>query len=90
MLLFLAVLGIIVSANRGKLGIGLGDGGNEDLRRLIRIHGNFSEYVPIILIAMAIAEMGGASAGLIWTGGVLLVLWGLYLAGHWAGIIPVL
>lgn len=74
MLLLQLVFGVIVSANRGKTGIGLGDGGNEQLLKHIRVHGNFSEYVPMILIAMGLAEMAGVSAGILWTGAFALVV----------------
>ncbi|AYA65029.1 MULTISPECIES: MAPEG family protein [unclassified Alteromonas] len=36
--------------------IGVGDGGNDELTRAIRVHGNFSEYVPITLILLACLE----------------------------------
>ncbi len=121
MLLMQLVFGVIVSVNRGRLGVQLGDGGNPKLLKHIRVHGNFSEYVPMILLAMAFAELAGMSAGMILTSGTALIVsrlvhataihgvggaagigigagltylllgfWGLYLAGHWAGIIPLL
>lgn len=37
------------------------DGGNEGLRSAIRAHGNFTEYVPIITLMVALLEMSGAS-----------------------------
>ncbi|QQO36738.1 MAPEG family protein [Bradyrhizobium diazoefficiens] len=37
------------------------DGGNEGLRSAIRAHGNFMEYVPIIVLMIAFLEMSGAS-----------------------------
>ena len=40
-------LSFLVIGVRRKNQISLGDGGNEDLKRLSRAHGNFSEYVPI-------------------------------------------
>jgi len=46
----LAVLFFVLSARvillRRVVGVGLNDGGNDYLRRLIRVHGNFAEYVP--------------------------------------------
>ena len=121
MLLMQLVFGVIVSANRGRLNIATGDGGNQLMHRHIRVHGNFTENVPVMLIAMGLAELIGTSSAVMWTGGLLLVvsrlahpaslhkvggiasvilgaginylllaLWGIYLIGHWAGIIPVL
>lgn len=86
MLLMQMVFGVIVSANRGRLGIDLGDGGNETLLKHIRVHGNFSEYVPMVLIAMTIAELTGAPAGLLWAGGIALVISRLVHAGAVHGV----
>jgi uncharacterized membrane protein YecN with MAPEG domain len=49
-------LSFLVIGVRRKNQISLGDGGNEDLKRLSRAHGNFSEYVPITLIMVACFE----------------------------------
>lgn len=56
-------LSALVIAVRRKARISLGDGGNEDLRRLNRAHGNFSEYVPITLILIVCLE---ANMGQVW------------------------
>lgn len=37
--------------------VSIGDGGDPMLLRRIRAHGNFSEYVPIILIMIGILEL---------------------------------
>lgn len=37
--------------------VSLGDGGDPVLQRRIRAHGNFSEYVPFILIMIGILEL---------------------------------
>ena len=42
------------------------DGGNEELTRRMRVHGNFIEYVPLALLLLALVELGGASPGLVW------------------------
>ena len=49
-------LSFLVVGVRRSAQISLGDGGNEDLKRLTRAHGNFSEYVPITLIMIACFE----------------------------------
>lgn len=56
-------LSFLVVGIRRKNQISLGDGGNEDLKRLTRAHGNFSEYVPITLIMIACFE---ANTGQAW------------------------
>jgi hypothetical protein len=45
---------------RGESGTLLGDGGNPELQRRIRVHGNFSEYVPFAIILLGLAEGLGA------------------------------
>jgi len=60
----LAIMFIALSANiirlRFKHKVGIGDGGESSLRKAIRVHGNFSEYVPLALILLACYEIGGA------------------------------
>ncbi len=59
---------------RGKEKISIGDGGNEQLLLEMRRHGNFSEFVPLALILMAIVELNGGNAALLYACGGLLVL----------------
>ena len=54
--------------------ISLGDGGNASFLRTMRSQGNFAEYVPIALLLMALAELGGAGAGLLHLIGDLLLV----------------
>ncbi len=61
----------------------LGDAGDEGLRRAIRAHGNFAEYVPFAVLLIALAELNGSPAWSIHVLGSVLVLarlshaWGL-------------
>jgi len=61
----LTVLFIGLSINiirlRYKYKTGIGDGGNEMLAKAIRVHGNFSEYIPMALLLLGIYEINGAS-----------------------------
>jgi uncharacterized protein len=41
--------------------------------RRMRAHGNFTETVPITLLAMAAAELAGAPHWLLWVGGAVLL-----------------
>jgi uncharacterized membrane protein YecN with MAPEG domain len=41
--------------------------------RRMRAHGNFTETVPITLLAMAAAELAGAPRWLLWGGGAVLL-----------------
>ena len=54
--------------------ISLGDGGNKGLGKRIRVHGNFSEYAPLALLLMALAEMQNASYWLLHLIGASLVI----------------
>jgi len=47
---------------RFKHKVGLGDGGEKELIKAIRIHGNFAEYVPLALILLAGFELGGGDS----------------------------
>jgi len=60
----LAIIFIALSVNiirlRFKHKVGIGDGGESTLRKAVRVHGNFSEYVPLALILLGCYEIGGA------------------------------
>ncbi len=71
-LLFL-VLSLRVVALRGH-GASFGDGGNPVLLRRIRAHGNFSEYVPFILLMMGFLEMSHLSGLIVHMLGVTLLV----------------
>lgn len=58
---------------RRKLRIRLGDGGDPDMLRAIRVHANFAEYVPLCLGLMFLAEVQAAPIWLIHTIGVTLI-----------------
>jgi uncharacterized protein len=74
----LAVLFFVLSARvillRRVVGVGLNDGGNDHLRRLIRVHGNFAEYVPFILLLILVAETENRTPWMIHCLGILLVI----------------
>ena len=78
--IFIALLTIVqvpatlaVGIYRIKTGILLSDGGNQILLRRIRAHANFTETVPITLIAMAAADYSGAGNAMLWAGGTSLL-----------------
>jgi uncharacterized membrane protein YecN with MAPEG domain len=65
---------------RARTKVNLGDGGNADMQRIMRGHGNFAEYVPMVLILMALLEGSGAAPGLVHTVGLILLVGRLFHA----------
>jgi uncharacterized protein len=57
--LIIMALGINVTVHRVKLKVPLGDGGNSEMLRMIRLHGNAIEYVPLALVLMLAYEING-------------------------------
>lgn len=62
-----------VGIRRSTTGIMFLHDGDDVLLRRIRAHANYTETVPITLIAMAAAEFGGAPDALLWSGGAFLL-----------------
>jgi uncharacterized protein len=56
------VLSIRTIRQRRKLKIGLGDAGNKDMQRAMRVHANFAEYVPLCLLMIYWVEQSGVYA----------------------------
>jgi len=72
--LMLVGLASYVIKMRYKHRVSLGDGGNKDMLKAIRAHGNFIEYVPMSLILMGMLELNGESTTVLHAfGGALLV-----------------
>jgi uncharacterized membrane protein YecN with MAPEG domain len=67
-------LTVRVIRGRWKHRVSLGDGGNAAMQRLIRAHANFGEYVPLLLILMALLEASGASRSVLAGAGIALVI----------------
>jgi uncharacterized membrane protein YecN with MAPEG domain len=57
--LIVVALGINVTVHRVKLKVSLGDGGNAEMLRMIRLHGNAVEYIPLALVLMLAYEING-------------------------------
>lgn len=50
---------------RSKKDIDAGDGGDRELMTVMRRHANFTEYVPLALLLIAVLELNGVGAGAI-------------------------
>jgi uncharacterized protein len=68
------ILWFRVSSVRGTNKISYGDGGNTELLRRIRQHGNFVEWTTFVLILMILAEGMGAPAIYLHISGALLLI----------------
>ncbi|RRH81919.1 hypothetical protein EH244_27965 [Variovorax beijingensis] len=68
----LVALSVPVTLRRIKVGVLVGEGADELLRRRIRAQGNFVEYVPLALFALGLLEAQAAPAWMVVAiGGVL-------------------
>lgn len=66
-------LSINIIRKRREFKVGMGDGDNKILKKAIRAHANFAEFVPIILIMMILVEYTTANVMLIHGIGLTLV-----------------
>ena len=77
-------LAINVTVHRVKLAVPLGDGGNPQMLRMIRVHANAAEYVPLACLLMLIYEIGGGwhpalhAAGIALIAGRVIQTWGMW------------
>lgn len=82
--MLVVILVLVVVKLRRALRVGIGDGGNRDLIRAIRVHGNATESIPLFLVLLAAYELNGGPHMLLHTFGALFLLsrvmhaWGLY------------
>ncbi len=54
--------------------VSVGDGGDKELLRRMRVHANFAEYVPFALLLMGLAESLALDARLLHGTGIVLAL----------------
>lgn len=71
--LLLMVLAIRVVRRRKAGSISLGDGGDADLNRAMRAHGNAAETMPIAIALITLAALAGAPAAAIHALGLMLI-----------------
>ncbi len=81
-LLYLGLAGLVVRA-RWATRTPLGVGADPRMERAVRVHANFVEYVPLILLLLLLAELNGLpgwalhAAGAVLVASRLLHAWGL-------------
>lgn len=71
--LLIVALGINVTVHRFKYRVMLGDGEVPLLRRVIRMHGNAVENVPICVLLMGLYELNGGARSALHAAGIALV-----------------
>lgn len=71
--IWFVILSYRVVQRRDIDSVNLGDGGKPLMLRRIRAHGNFAEYVPIILIMLGLLELSGARPWLLHALGMALL-----------------
>jgi len=78
--LYAALLGILffylsvrTIGLRRKLQIGIGANDNPEMLRAMRVHANFAEYAPLVLLLIALAELQAAPALLVHALGLCLL-----------------
>ncbi len=71
--LLLLVLSVRVIRLRWKYAVGIGSGGQHPLSLAIRAQANFTEYAPLILLLLALAESQQAPGWLLHAAGALLL-----------------
>lgn len=59
--IWLLLLSFRVIQLRWKHRVGVGHGDVSELDKAVRIHGNFTEYIPIAIVLLAVTEVGGLS-----------------------------
>ena len=72
--IMLAVLSVRVVRFRRSKKIGILTGDDQEMAQAVRVHGNFTEYVPMALILMALLELNGAPSLSIHTMGIVFAV----------------
>lgn len=57
LLILQQALMLTVGVSRGKVGLGVGDGGDPHMTRKIRRHGNLAENAAVFIVTLALLEM---------------------------------
>ena len=74
--IFALFLSFKAGSFRGKSGVSIlyGDPANMELAQKVRVHQNFLEYVPMILILMGAIELNGGSMSFLHGVGIALII----------------
>lgn len=69
----LVALSLLITLERGRHRVEIGDGGHARLARLMRAQANFAEYVPLALLLILLVEASGWPAWVVHALGIVLV-----------------
>ena len=72
--LLMTALAMNVSVTRERLKIRVGDGGDPQMLRMIRLQGSAAEYIPIALLLMGLYELNRGLPVALHAAGIALVL----------------
>ncbi len=72
--LIIVIMGINVTIHRFRSGIMIGDGGEKRLRRMVRIHGNSVENIPLSVLLMGLYELDGGEKMVLHAAGISLIV----------------
>ena len=86
LVLIFVLLSVRVIQMRASAKIGIGTGNDPAMERRIRVHGNFSEYVPVALLLLTFMEMLHLSRYLIHVLCIVLIVARIV---HAIGVTPV-
>lgn len=72
--LLCVLLSLLVSRQRLRTRVSLGDGGDASLGRMTRVFGNFAEYAALVLVLLALVEICGGSRLLVHVLGIAFLI----------------
>lgn len=74
--IFALGLSFMAGSFRGKVGVSIlyGEPQNLELAQRVRVHQNFLEYVPMLLILMGVIELNGGSTIFLHVTGIVLIV----------------
>jgi uncharacterized membrane protein YecN with MAPEG domain len=82
--LLITALAVNVTVHRAKLKVDIGDGGNAQMLRMIRVHANAVEYVPLGLLLLGLYELDQGWPAVLHAAGIALIVGRvLHVAGLW-------
>lgn len=71
-LVVVLILRVVILRRRHKVGIG--DGGERQLAKAVRAHGNAAETIPLTLLLLLVAELAGVRSALLHGAGIALLV----------------